>query len=65
MFLKPKLDKLLRKKVAQNKHNRCDDTTVVASVTDRSERAFTKRFDDIDIHQSIIQKQFIGWGELF
>jgi hypothetical protein len=49
MFLKPKLDKLLRKKVAQNKNIRCDNTTVVTSMTDRSKRNLTKRFDDIDI----------------
>ena len=35
-----------------NRHIRCDDTTVVASVTDRSERDLTKRFDDIDIDWS-------------
>jgi hypothetical protein len=65
MVLKPKLDKLLRKKVAQNRLIRCDDTTVVASVTDHSERDLTKRFDDVDINWSVIQKQLIGWGELF
>jgi len=65
MFLKPKLDRLLRRKVAQNRNIRCDDTSVVASVTDRSQRDLTKRFDNIDIDWSGIEKQLIGWGELF
>jgi hypothetical protein len=63
--LKPKLDKLLQKKVPQNRHIRCDDTTVVVTVTDRSERDLSKRFDDIDIDWSMIQRQFMKWGELF
>jgi len=37
VFLKPKLDRLLHKKVTQNKHVSCDDISVV-SVTDRGER---------------------------
>jgi len=43
-------------------------TLMVASVTDRSERDLTKRrkrFDDIDIGWSVIEKQFVEWGELF
>ena len=63
-ILKPKLDRLLRRKMAQNRSIRCDDTIVVASVNDRSQRDLTKRFDDIDINWSGIEKQFIGWGEL-
>jgi hypothetical protein len=65
MFLKHKLEKLLRKKVAQNRHVRCDDTSVVVSVTDRTERDLVKRFEDIDIDWSVVEKQFIKWGELF
>jgi hypothetical protein len=42
MFLKPKLDRLLRRKVAQNRNIRCDDISVIASVTDRSQRDLTK-----------------------
>ena len=65
MLLKPKLEKLLRKKVAQNRHIRCDDTSVVVSVTDRTERDLVKRFDDINIDWSLIEKQLIKWSELF
>ena len=65
MFLKPKLEKLLRKKLAQNRAVRCDETNVIVSVTGRSERDLTKRFDDIDIDWSIVEKQLLAWGELF
>jgi hypothetical protein len=49
-ILKPKLNRLLRRKVAQNRTIRCDDTSVVASVTDRSQRDLIKRFNDININ---------------
>ena len=65
LCLKPKLDKVLRGKVAQNRYVRCDDTTVIASVAHRSKRDLTKRFDNIDIDWSVVEKQMIGWGELF
>jgi hypothetical protein len=63
--LKPSLDELLQSKVAHNRPIRCDDTTVVASVNDRSERDLTKRFNGTNIDWSVIEKQLVGWGELF
>jgi hypothetical protein len=65
MLLKPKLEKLLRRKLAQNRSVQCDETNVVVSATGRSERDLTKRFDDIDIDWSIVEKQLLAWGELF
>jgi hypothetical protein len=65
MVLKPKLERLLRKKLAQNRHVRGDDTNVVVSVNHRSERDLIKRFDDIDIDWSIVEKQLIAWSDLF
>jgi hypothetical protein len=59
MFLKSKLDKLLQRKVGQNRSIKCDDTSVVASVSDRSQRDLTLRFDDIDIDWSGIERQLI------
>lgn len=53
--LKPNLNELLRRKGAQNRHIRCDDTTVVVSVNDRSERDLTKRFNDTNIDWSVIE----------
>jgi hypothetical protein len=64
-YLKPKLEKLLRKKVSSNKRVAPDDTNVVVSVTDRSERDLTKRFDETEIGWPVIEKQLVTWGELF
>jgi hypothetical protein len=64
-FLKPKLEKLLRKKVSSNKRVTPDDTNVVVSVTDRSERDLTRRFDETEIGWPDIEKQLVTWGELF
>jgi hypothetical protein len=63
--LRPNLEELLRRKGAQNRYIRCDDTTIIASVNDRSESDLTKRFNDTNIDWSVIGKQLIGWGELF
>ncbi|KAE8440413.1 hypothetical protein EG329_008014 [Mollisiaceae sp. DMI_Dod_QoI] len=65
LFLQPKLEKLLCKKLPSNKRVRPDDTNVVISVTDRSERDLTKRFDETDIEWPVIEKQLVAWGELF
>ncbi|KAF2820762.1 hypothetical protein CC86DRAFT_303961, partial [Ophiobolus disseminans] len=65
MYLKPKVEKLSNKKVAQNRHVEYDDTSVVVSVNDRSERDLTKRFDNMDIDWSVVEKQLIRCGELF
>jgi hypothetical protein len=51
--------------VAQNRSIRCDDTTTVAPVNDRYQRDLTKRFNDIGIDWSGIERQLIGWGEQF
>jgi hypothetical protein len=45
LFLKPKLEKLLCKKLAKNRPIKSEDTNVVVSVTERSQRDLTKRFD--------------------
>jgi hypothetical protein len=57
MVLKPKLERLLRKMLLQNRHVRSDDTNVIVSVNHRSERDLIKRFEDIDVDWSIIEKQ--------
>lgn len=48
-FLQPKLEKLLDKKLPANKSFKADETNVVVSVTDRSERDLVKQFDELDI----------------
>jgi hypothetical protein len=60
LFLQPKLEKLLRKKISQNKYVRSDDTNIVVSVADRSQRDLTKRFDDMEIDWSIVEKQLVA-----
>jgi hypothetical protein len=66
MFFKAKLDKVLRKKeLVQNRNIMYDDTNVIVSVTEGSERDLIKRFDDIDVDWSVVEKQLLAWGELF
>ena len=65
LFLWPKLEKLLYKKLSLNKRIRPDDTNIVVSMTKRSERDLTKRFDKTDINQPVIEKQLIVQRELF
>lgn len=61
LFLQVRLEKLLRKNVPPNRSVRCDDTNVVVSVTDRSERDLTKRFEETEIDWDIVEKQ-LGHG---
>lgn len=64
LFLRPKLEGLLQKKLP-HKRVTCDDTNVVVSVTRHSERSLTKRFDETDIDWFVIERQLLAWGELF
>ncbi|KAF2993761.1 hypothetical protein E8E13_001709 [Curvularia kusanoi] len=59
MYLKPEVEKLSSKKVAHNRHVEYDDTGVVVSVNDRSERDLTKRFDNMNIDWSVVEKQLV------
>ncbi|KAK4127978.1 hypothetical protein N657DRAFT_535153, partial [Parathielavia appendiculata] len=57
IVLRPKLDKLLRKKLPGNKSFKADDTNITISVTDRSERDLVKRFEELDIDWALVEKQ--------
>jgi hypothetical protein len=59
LCLKPKVEKLLSKKVAHNRHVEFNDTSVVVSVNDRSQRDLTKRFDNMDVDWFVIERQLI------
>lgn len=65
MYLKTKVEKLSSRKVGHNRHVEYDDTSVIVSVNDRSERDLTKRFDNMNIEWPVVERQLIRWGELF
>jgi hypothetical protein len=62
--LKPKLLQLLEKKTPRNKCYEPDETNVTVSVTDRSERDLTKRFDELDIDWEVVENQLMAWSHL-
>ncbi|KAK5651141.1 hypothetical protein OQA88_13235 [Cercophora sp. LCS_1] len=64
-LLQPKLKKLLDKKLPSNKVYKAEETNVVVSVTDRSERNLVKRFDELDIEWAILEKQLQTWSRRF
>lgn len=57
LYLRPKLEKLLYKKLLLNKRVRLDNTNVVVLVTERLEQDLTKRFDKIKVNWSVVEKQ--------
>ncbi|KAI1669263.1 hypothetical protein L13192_06722 [Pyrenophora tritici-repentis] len=65
LFLREKLEKLLQKKLPPSKRVACEDTNVVVSVTERSKRDLTKRFDEVDVDWFLVEKQLSQWSELF
>ncbi|EOA85573.1 uncharacterized protein SETTUDRAFT_29158 [Exserohilum turcica Et28A] len=65
MYLQAKVEKLVDKKLPRSSHVELDDISVVASVKDRSESDLTRRFDDMNIDWSVVERQFVQWSELF
>lgn len=65
MYLQPKVESLVAKKLPPNGLVECDDTSVVATVNDRSERDLVKRYDDMHIDWSAVERQLLRWAELF
>ena len=63
--LRPKLEKLLEGKTSRAGRVRSDDTSIVVSVNDRSQRDLTKRFENLNIDWTAVEKQLLRWGELF
>lgn len=57
------LDALVRK-AQVNKPCAADATTIVMSVTERSGRNITKRFDEINVDWLVVEKQLQTWSHL-
>jgi hypothetical protein len=62
--LKSKLQELVQKKMPRNKCYEPDETNVVVSVTDRSQRDLTKRFDELEIDWDVVEEQLMAWSYL-
>lgn len=62
--LKSKLLQLLEKKTPRNLSYEPDETNVVVSVTDRSQRDLTKRFDEINVNWDVVEDQLRAWSHL-
>jgi hypothetical protein len=54
LLLKPKLAKLLDRKLAKNRPVKSEDTNIVISVNERSQHDLVKRFDGTNIDWSVI-----------
>ena len=65
LFLQPRLEELLQKKILPPRSVRADDTNVVVSVKGRAERPLTKRFDELNIDWPVVEKKRLAWSELF
>lgn len=61
-FLYPKLKKLVRKRFAANRQPGLEDTSVVISVNDRSERDLRKHFDGSKLDWARLEEQLLKWG---
>jgi hypothetical protein len=65
MTLKGKLKNLLEGKTPGKRRINSDDTSVVVSVNDRSQRDLMKRFDHLDIDWTVVENKLLRWGELY
>jgi hypothetical protein len=59
------LEKLIQGKTSRKGRVKPDDTSIIVSVNDRSQRDLLKRFDHLDIDWTAVEKQLLRWSELF
>ncbi|GKU08978.1 unnamed protein product, partial [Fusarium langsethiae] len=64
-ILEAKVERLLRQKSPRGKNYVPEETIIVVSVTDRSERDLTKRFDEFNIDWEMAEVQLCKWSHLF
>ncbi|KAK5309506.1 hypothetical protein LTR93_012213 [Exophiala xenobiotica] len=64
-YLRERVEDLVRQKSADGRVVRPDDSTVVVSVTERSQRDLTKRYPGSEIDWAIVQTQLESWGQYF
>ncbi|SCO84450.1 related to RSA4-WD-repeat protein required for maturation and efficient intra-nuclear transport [Fusarium oxysporum] len=60
--LEAKVDKLLKQKTPRGESYVPEETIIVVSVNDRSERDLTKRFDDFNIDWEMAEEQLGKWS---
>jgi hypothetical protein len=60
-----KAGSLSSQKIASNRRVGPDDTTIVVSVKDRSQRDLTRRFENTDIDWITVEQQQLAWDPLY
>lgn len=65
LFLEEKLHTVLQEKVSRNKRVRVDDTAIIVSNSDRTQRDLNKRFNKTEIVWAPIEKQLRMWSSHF
>ena len=63
--IKEDAEGILRRKIARSRRVRLDDTALVLSVNDRSQRDLTKRFEGTGIDWTAVEKQLLACSHLY
>lgn len=62
--IKEDAEGILRQKIARGRRVILDDTALVLSVNDRTQRDLTKRFEGTSIEWTPVEKQLLAWGHM-